>query len=156
MFFFDGLHQKFIWCEYIGHGISWNIMDSTMLIWWNIAFNHLKEIKKESTYTSTCTPFQYAEIEQRPSETLGIHKGEDPAARQSDWQGKPSWKGKHLAYLAHRKWNVVNARVIGHQNMMEYHEIHDGIPTNSDIYIYIYMCILEGFSMVSYGQHPLI
>ena len=26
----------------------------------------------ESTYTSTCTPFQYAEIEQRPSETLGI------------------------------------------------------------------------------------
>ena len=45
---------------------------------------------------------------------------------------------------------------INHVNMMEYHEIHDGIPTNSNTYIYIYMCILEGFSMVSYGQHPLI
>ena len=47
---------------------------------------------------------------------------------------------------------------INYVNMMEYHEIHDGIPTNSNIIyiLYIYMCILEGFSMVSYGQHPLI
>lgn len=37
---------------------------------------------------------------------------------------------------------------INYVNMMEYHEIHDGIPTNSSTYIYIHVHIRR----LQYGQ----